>query len=157
MCGWLGSVMRRGSTQGHQQHRQRCLLICKCDTPLCAGKPFRRKQSQSQPHFCYILLLSALQDPGERTHKNTKIELFWTALSSRNRLPSSWIMISFNCSVISIIVADLMAIMTSFSALHWLDRRQEFSRVDVKYFKQIRGRRAKVSFLHQGLSSVYLV
>lgn len=53
-------------------------------------------------------------------------------------------------------VADLMDIMNSCWAHHWFDKMQSFS-IALKYSKQVRGQQVKVSFLHQGLYSVYLV
>lgn len=119
-------------------------------THLCVRRaPFLLRRA------CYILLLSGFQFPGERIHKTHKNRIFWAALPSINRHPSSWIIISFNCSV-SIIIADLLGNMNSCWAHHWFDRMQEFS-IALKYSKQVRGQQAKVSFLHQGLYSVYLV
>lgn len=49
-----------------------------------------------------------------------------------------------------------MDIMNSCWAHHWFDKMQTFS-IALKYSKQVRGQQVKVSFLHQGLYSVYLV
>lgn len=118
-------------------------FVRKCDTPLYTAMLFLYKQSQEQPHFCYILL-SGLQGPGERRHKTCK-NRFFLECTVQQKQASVFMNYLWPWS------------MNSCWAHHCLDRMQEFSIVALKCSKQVRGQRAKVSFLHQGLYSVYLV
>lgn len=71
------------------------------------GFSYTNKLRNTEPatYCCYVVCRFLRKE----YIKSIKFEFFLTALSSRNRLPSSWIIISFNWRV-SIEVADLMAI-----------------------------------------------